>query len=123
MSINHCETSMNIIATFFICIFCFTEAKSFKKGPLEFPESGASISFEIQAPDGNSITSDNTIENSVSKNGITDNDQVFCIWEDVHVRDEMATKLGTELCRFSLVRLPLFYLLHTVCKQMTTTGS
>ena len=92
---------MNIIL--FICTLCFFEASL--QFSLDYNESGSGISFEIQAPDENSIEFHQSIENSNSGNGVIDNDQVFCIWEDVHVRDEMATKLGTEICRFSLVRL------------------
>ena len=102
---------MKTIALLLIWILCFLEAKSSKEESLGFSDesnkSGSSISFEVQATDENSIESDesivNSISNEVSKSGIIDNDQVFCTWEDVDARDEMATKLGTELCRFSMV--------------------
>ena len=44
-------------------------------------------------------------EENVDDMNIIDNEQVYCSWEDVDARDEMATKLGTELCRFSMVSL------------------
>ena len=61
----------------------------------------------LEAESSAGESSDESTENSgskeVSKSGVIDNDQVFCAWEDVDARDEMATKLGTELCRFSMV--------------------
>ena len=71
-------------------------------------ESGSSISFEIQSVEGSAEGSEdvsNVFDTSypLISNGVINNDQVYCSWEDVDARDEMATKLGTELCRFSMV--------------------
>ena len=102
---------MKIIVISLLCISNFRETECATEESLEFSkeldESGSSISFEIQATDEKSIESDESIANSASKevanSGVIDNDQVFCAWEDVDARDKMATKLGTELCRFSMV--------------------
>ena len=102
---------MKIIVISLLCISNFWETESSTEESLEFSkeldESGSSISFEIQATDEKSIESDESIANSASKevanSGVIDNDQVFCAWEDVDARDKMATKLGTEICRFSMV--------------------
>ena len=63
-------------------------------------ESGTSISFELRPAE--TAEASKEISKEVTK-GVIDNDQVFCSWEDVDARDEMATKMGTELCRFSMV--------------------
>ena len=123
ITIIHCHTSMKIIAILLIHIFCFIETNTFKEESKEFSEeSGSNISFEIQATNEKSIESDesteNSISNEVSKSGVIDNDQVFCAWEDVDARDKMATKLGTEICRFSMVRLPTSYGSYIVNKLM-----
>ena len=72
-------------------------------------ESGSSISFEIQSVEGSAEGSEdvsNVFDTSYPfSNGVINNDQVYCSWEDIDARDEMATKLGTELCRFSMVSL------------------
>ena len=72
------------------------------------PTSG--ISFELQSaeePEDVSYISkdpsDASFSSVIVKYGVIDNDQVYCSWEDVDARDEMATKLGTQLCRFSMV--------------------
>ena len=72
------------------------------------PTSG--ISFELQSaeePEDVSYISkdpsDASFSSVIVKYGVIDNDQVYCSWEDVNARDEMATKLGTQLCRFSMV--------------------
>ena len=68
------------------------------------------ISFELQSAgesedvsDISNDSSDASFSSEIVKNGVIDNDQVYCSWEDVNARDEMATKLGTQLCRFSMV--------------------
>ena len=72
-------------------------------------ESGSSISFELQSEDKSAEGSEdvsNVFDTSYPfSNGVINNDQVYCSWEDIDARDEMATKLGTELCRFSMVSL------------------
>ena len=72
-------------------------------------ESGSSISFEIQSEEESAEGTEdvsNVFDTSYPfSNGVVNNDQVYCSWEDVDARDEMATKLGTELCRFSMVSL------------------
>ena len=72
-------------------------------------ESGSSISFELQSEDKSAERSEdvsNVFDTSYPfSNGVINNDQVYCSWEDIDARDEMATKLGTELCRFSMVSL------------------
>ena len=78
-------------------------------------DSGSNISFELQSDEESEDVSDASIESidtsatafskEINKDGVINNDQVYCSWEDVDARDEMATKLGTELCRFSMVSL------------------
>ena len=95
---------MNIIVYALLWILYFSECSTEKS--LEFSEESnkSSISFELEAANEKSIEStENSVSKEGSKSGVIDNDQVFCAWEDVDARDEMATKLGTELCRFSMV--------------------
>ena len=69
-------------------------------------ESGSNISFESEESESNESDLSNRVDSSYSKEvdvRTIDNDEVFCSWEDVDARDEMATKLKTELCRFSMV--------------------
>ena len=69
-------------------------------------ESGSNISFESDESESNESDLSNGVDSPYSKEvdiSTIDNDQVFCSWEDVDARDEMATKLKTELCRFSMV--------------------
>ena len=101
---------MKIIAISLLCILNFLEVESSREESLKSKESYGSVSgvsYEIQATNEKSIESDESTENSGSKevanSGVIDNDQVFCACEDVDARDKMATKLGTELCRFSMV--------------------
>ena len=81
-------------------------------------DSGSNISFELQFDEESEDVSDASIEsidtsdtafskeiNKGGVGGVINNEQVYCSWEDVDARDEMATKLGTELCRFSMVSL------------------
>ena len=83
---------MNIIVIFLLCILSFLEAES-------------------SAGESSDESTENYGSKEVSKSGVIDNDQVFCAWEDVDARDKMATKLGTELCRFSMVsQLSMFYI-------------
>ena len=77
-----------------------------------FNDSGSNISFELQFDEESEDVSDASIESidttsskEINKGGVINNEQVYCSWEDVDARDEMATKLGTELCRFSMVSL------------------
>ena len=79
-------------------------------GSIEDDENRSHISFELQSgeesEDVSNISndySDASFSSEIAKNGVIDNDQVYCSWEDVDGRDEMATKLGTQLCRFSMV--------------------
>ena len=79
-------------------------------GSIEDDENGSRISFELQSAgefedvsDISNDSSDASFSSEIVKNGVIDNDQVYCSWEDVNARDEMATKLGTQLCRFSMV--------------------
>ena len=68
-------------------------------------ESGSNISFESDESESNESDLSNG-DSSYSKEvdiRTIDNDEVFCSWEDVDARDEMAKKLKTELCRFSMV--------------------
>ena len=105
---------MKIFVIILLCISNFLVIESSTEESVEFSEesdesgsSGSSISFEIQATNEKSIESEESNENSGSKevanSEVIDNDQVFCTWEDLNARDKMATKLGTELCRFSMV--------------------
>ena len=73
-------------------------------------ESGSNLSLQSDELESNesdlSDKADSTISTystEVDIRGTIDNNQVFCSWEDVDARDEMATKLKTELCRFSMV--------------------
>ena len=69
-------------------------------------ESGSNISFESDESESNESDLSNGVDSSYSKEVVMrtiDNDEVFCSWEDVDARDEMAKKLKTELCRFSMV--------------------
>ena len=69
-------------------------------------ESGSNISFESDESESNESDLSNGVDSSYSKEVVIrtiDNDEVFCSWEDVDARDEMAKKLKTELCRFSMV--------------------
>ena len=78
-------------------------------------DSGSNISFELQSNEESedvsdasiqsTDTSDNAFSKEIKEGGVINNDQVYCAWEDVDARDEMATKLGTQLCRFSMVSL------------------
>ena len=75
-------------------------------------DSGSNISFELQFHEESEDVSDASIESidttsskEIDNGGVINNEQVYCSWEDVDARDEMATKLGTELCRFSMVSL------------------
>ena len=75
-------------------------------------DSGSNISFELQSAEESEDVSDVSIESTdtssskeSNKDGVINNDQVYCSWEDVDARDELATKLGTQLCRFSMVSL------------------
>ena len=95
---------MKIIVLALLWILYFSESSTEKS--LEFSEESnkSSISFELEAANEKSIESaENSVSKEDSKSGVIDNDQVFCTWEDVDARDEMAIKLGTELCRFSMV--------------------
>ena len=68
-------------------------------------EYGSNISFESDESESNESDLSNG-DSSYSKEvdiRTIDNDEVFCSWEDVDARDEMAKKLKTELCRFSMV--------------------
>ena len=73
-------------------------------------ESGSKLSLQSEESESNesdlSDEADSTVSTyskEVEKRGTIDNDQVFCSWENVDARDEMATKLKPELCRFSMV--------------------
>ena len=69
-------------------------------------ESGSNISFESDESESNESDLSNGVDSPYSKEvdiSPIDNDEVFCSWEDVDARDEMAKKLKTELCRFSMV--------------------
>ena len=74
-------------------------------------ESGSNLSLQSDESEANesdlslSDEADSTVHKEVDKSGAIDNDQVFCSWDDVDARDEMATKLKTELCRFSMVNI------------------
>ena len=68
--------------------------------------SGSNISFESDEFQSNESDLSNGVDSPYSKEvdiSPIDNDEVFCSWEDVDARDEMAKKLKTELCRFSMV--------------------
>ena len=68
--------------------------------------SGSNISFESDESESNESDLSNGVDSPYSKEvdiSTIDNDEVFCSWEDVDARDEMAKKLKTELCRFSMV--------------------
>ena len=68
--------------------------------------SGSNISFESDESESNESDLSNGVDSPYSKEvdiSPIDNDEVFCSWEDVDARDEMAKKLKTELCRFSMV--------------------
>ena len=54
------------------------------------------------------IESEESKELQIDKYGIIDNDQVFCSWEDVKTRDQMAQKLKTEKCRFSMAHQSIY---------------
>ena len=75
-------------------------------------DSGSNISFELQSDEESEDVFDASIESidaasskESSKGGVINNEHVYCSLEDVDARDEMATKLGTQLCRFSMVSL------------------
>ena len=117
---------MTFTAILFFCILCLYEAKSSTEESLESSsesigddsedlsdDSGSSDSFELQSTEesedvsnlsSESIdASDTVVSNEIMENGVIDNEQVYCSWEDVDARDKMATKLGTQVCRFSMV--------------------
>ena len=83
-------------------------------------DSGSNISFELQFDEESEDVSDVSFESTsdtpfskVSKDGGgINNEQVYCAWEDVDARDEMATKLGTQLCRFSMVSLVTYLIIQ-----------
>ena len=84
-----------------------------------FNDSGSNISFELQFDEESEDVSDASIESidttsskEINKGGVINNEQVYCSWEDVDARDEMATKLGTELCRFSMVSLVTYLIIQ-----------
>ena len=117
---------MRFKAILFFCVLCFYEAKSSTEESLE-PSSesirddsedlsddyGSSESFELKSTEesedvsnvsSESVGGSNTvISNEIMENGVIDNEQVYCSWEDVDARDEMAKKLDTQVCRFSMV--------------------
>ena len=103
-------SAMKLQILTFVLILNLLEAKSFSIEDLS-DESGSSLSFEqVESQEKSSSPSSESIDLSeekdskeIDKSGVIDNDQVFCSWEDVDARDEMATKLKTELCRFSMV--------------------
>ena len=77
-----------------------------------YHESGSNLSLQSDESESNesdlSDKADSTVSTystEVDIRGTIDNDQVFCSWEDVDARDKMATKLKTELCRFSMVNI------------------
>ena len=86
---------MKIWVIFLFCDFGFSTEESVESKDI------SSISFELQSEENSEATKE--ISKEVFKDGVIDNDQVFCSWEDVDARDEMATKMATELCRFSMV--------------------
>lgn len=90
---------MKIWVIFLFCHFCLSTQESLQFSE-DSEESGTSISFELRPAE--TAEASKEISKEVTK-GVIDNDQVFCSWEDVDARDEMATKMGTELCRFSMV--------------------
>ena len=117
---------MRFTAILFFCLLHFYEVKSSTEESLEpssesivddsedlSDDSGSSDSFELhsseESEDVSNITiesidaSDIVISNEIMENGVIDNEQVYCSWEDVDARDEMATNLGTQVCRFSMV--------------------
>ena len=117
---------MRFTAILFFCVLCFYEAKSSSEESLEpssesirdysedlSDDSGSSDSFELQSTeeseDVSNVSSesvdgsDTVISNEIMENGVIDNEQVYCYWEDIDARDKMATKLGTQVCRFSMV--------------------
>ena len=53
-------------------------------------------------------STESTEKSQIDKYGIIDNDQVFCSWEDVKTRDQMAQKLKTEKCRFSMAHQSIY---------------
>ena len=73
-------------------------------------ESGSNLSLQSDESESNESDLSDEVDSTASTystevdiRGTIDNDQVLCSWEDVDARDEMATKLKTELCRFSMV--------------------
>ena len=82
---------------------------TFEEESEDVSNDSSGISFELQSaeePEDVSYISkdpsDASFSSVIVKYGVIDNDQVYCSWEDVDARDEMATKLGTQLCRFSM---------------------
>ena len=117
---------MRFTTILFICVLYFYEAKSSTEESFEVSsesigdnfedlsdDSGSSDSFELQSTeeseDVSNVSSesvdgsDTVISNEIMENGVIDNEQVYCYWEDIDARDKMATKLGTQVCRFSMV--------------------
>ena len=117
---------MRFTAILFFCILCFYEAKSSTEESLESSSesigddsedlsdySGSSDSSVLQnteeSEDVSNLSSesidasDTVVSNEIMENGVIDNKQVYCSWEDVDARDKMAKKLGTQVCRFSMV--------------------
>ena len=117
---------MRFTAFLFFCVLYFYEAKSSAEESFEpssesigddsedlSDDSGSSDSFELksteESEDVSNVSSesidasDTVISNEIMENGVIDNEQVYCSWEDVDARDEMAKKLGTQVCRFSMV--------------------
>ena len=117
---------MRFTAILFFCVLYFYEAKSSAEESFEpssesigddsedlSDDSGSSDSFELQSTEESEDVSnvsnesvngsDTVISNEIMENGVIDNEQVYCSWEDVDARDKMATKLGTQVCRFSMV--------------------
>ena len=106
---------MKLIFRIFLLAFCSfgtLYASVFSEESLELSnESGSNLSLQSDESEANesdlslSDEADSTVHKEVDKSGAIDNDQVFCSWEDVDARDEMATQLKTELCRFSMVNI------------------
>ena len=103
---------MRFTTILFICVLYFYEAKSSTEESFEVSsesigdnfedlsdDSGSSDSFEPQSTE----ESEDVSNVDASDAGVIDNEQVYCSWEDVDARDKMATKLGTQVCRFSMV--------------------
>ena len=118
---------MRFTAFLFFCVlYFFYEAKSLAEESFEpssesigddsedlSDDSGSSDSFELksteESEDVSNVSSesidasDTVVSNEIMENGVIDNEQVYCSWEDVDARDKMAKKLGTQVCRFSMV--------------------